>query len=168
MHLSGTRHLYAFGRQYSDATRALSSWVRNIKKRSFRNFADIRNTFGSADLVGPWIIFDIRGNKYRLVTTMDLVSQSCHVEAIFTHANYDRKHWMKTLSAREPTYLGWGPFEHASTVSDPTNEREYDSALAVVTQLGKWGASDASHPQNALLGMVLKAIRAYERVHYPI
>lgn len=167
MLISGARALSEFEKRHPDAKRALATWESNILANEFRNFADIRRTFGSADVVGAWTIFDIRGNKYRLITTVDIVNQSCHVEAILTHAQYDRRKWMRNLSTRENAYLGWGPFEHPDTVHALRSESDYDRALSVITQLGKWGAAEGSHPQNPLLGLIFSAVRAYERVHHP-
>jgi mRNA interferase HigB len=167
MLISGARTLSEFEKKHPDAKRALAAWESNLLAGDFRNFADIRRTFGSADVVGPWTIFDIRGNNYRLITTVDIVNQLCHVETILTHAQYDRRQWMRNLSTRENAYLGWGPFEHPTTVHVLRSETDYDRALSVITQLGKWGAAEGSHPQNPLLGLILSAVRAYEKVYHP-
>jgi mRNA interferase HigB len=168
MRITGSRLLDNFKKRHAKSQKALASWTRHMTEHECRNFAELRNVFSSVDVVGGWMIFDIGGNKYRLITTVDIQQQHCHIEAVLTHENYDRRRWMKQISVREPRLSGWGPYEDPSTVHPIRAESDYNAALAVVTQLGKWGASDSNHPQNRLLGMIFDALYAYEKVHYPL
>lgn len=167
MQVTGTRILRNFEKKRPESGKAIATWKQNIGTGRFGNFAELRKTFGSVDVVGPWMIFDIRGNRYRLITTIDLNRQRCHVEAALTHAQYDRRDWMKHLTTKEPSFLGWGPFEHPATVRPLYDEDDYDAALAVITQLAKWGAAESTHPQNSLLGLIFNVVHAYEQVHHP-
>jgi mRNA interferase HigB len=60
--------LREFWRKYSDVESLLREWIRMTKAAQWNFFADVRNTFRSADIYQICTIFDIGGNKYRLIT----------------------------------------------------------------------------------------------------
>ena len=70
MHLITKKALKTFWEQNPDSKTALSRWSRIIEKNKFENFAQLRKTFPSADLVGKLIVFNIGGNKYRLIVAI--------------------------------------------------------------------------------------------------
>ena len=70
MHIISKKALREFWEQYPDSETPLRRWFRIIDKNDFRNFAELRATFGSADVVDDFIVFNISGNKYRLVVVI--------------------------------------------------------------------------------------------------
>lgn len=61
--------LVKFGLKHTDAAEALNNWWRTAKGSQWKSFQDVRNDFGSVDYAGnDRYIFNIKGNKYRLVT----------------------------------------------------------------------------------------------------
>lgn len=64
-----------------------------MSKNDFRSFADIKRLFGSADKVGKFTVFDIGGNKYRLVTAIHYNRKKVYIRHVLTHADYDRENW---------------------------------------------------------------------------
>lgn len=56
---------------------------------AWRHFADVKAQFGSASAVGERIVFNIAGNKYRLVTYINFAFHTVYVRFIGTHAEYD-------------------------------------------------------------------------------
>lgn len=64
-----------------------------VEKASFSSFADLKMTFGSVDKVGVRFIFNIGGNKYRLIAAIAFTPQLLWVKAVLTHAEYDRGDW---------------------------------------------------------------------------
>lgn len=59
----------------------------------FRNLADLRAAFPTADNVDDWIVFNVGGNKYRLVTSVHFNRGKVYVRHILTHQEYDRGRW---------------------------------------------------------------------------
>jgi mRNA interferase HigB len=95
MHVITRKRLVEFGKGYPDAVIPLDNWYRIVKARRFANWAELRAVFGSADSVGNRIVvFNIGGNKYRLVTTVYYATATnmgrVYVRYVFTHAQYDR------------------------------------------------------------------------------
>ncbi len=66
-----------------------------MESRSFSSFADLRQSFGSVDKVGDLHVFDIGGNKYRLIVFLHFVQQIAYVKYVLTHADYDRMPWVQ-------------------------------------------------------------------------
>jgi len=62
---------------------------------SSASFAELRQTFSSADYVDGFTIFDVGGNSYRLVAVIHYNTQRIYVRNVMTHAEYDRNHWRK-------------------------------------------------------------------------
>jgi mRNA interferase HigB len=63
------------------------------KLAQWQNFAELRQIFASADLVGKLTVFNIGGNKYRLITYIDYQSQKVFIRHVLTHAEYDTDSW---------------------------------------------------------------------------
>lgn len=59
------------------------------------NFVELRKIFPSADQVGNFTVFNIGGNKYRLITFIDYTYQKVFIRAVLTHAEYDKDDWKK-------------------------------------------------------------------------
>jgi len=84
--------LHRASQQYPDARNALGEWETIVRRSLFSNFAEIRDTFTTASWIGPdWVIFNIRGGHYRLITRVNFQYQSFFVKEFFTHRQYD--HW---------------------------------------------------------------------------
>ena len=60
---------------------------------SFKSFMMLKQTFGSADYVRPYTVFDISGNKYRLIALIDYNLNSVLIKKVLTHKEYDRGRW---------------------------------------------------------------------------
>ena len=68
-------------------------WFKIIQGSEFENFAHLRRTFPSADKASDLVIFNIGGNKYRLIASIHFNRQKLYVRYILTHANYDKGEW---------------------------------------------------------------------------
>ena len=94
--------LVEFARKWPDAAAPLELWYRFTKRARWRHFADVKTTFGQTDLArvdsgGTVAIFDIGGNKYRLIAAIHYNTQKVFVLRILTHQEYDRGLWVKQL-----------------------------------------------------------------------
>jgi mRNA interferase HigB len=61
----------------------------------FGSFAELRETFPSADMVGDLTVFNIGGNKYRLIASIHFKRHKVYVRHVLTHAEYDQGDWKK-------------------------------------------------------------------------
>ena len=78
--------------RHPKAETPLRVWFSQVSAATWAGPADIRLTFGSADFVGDYrVIFDIGGNKYRLVARVDFAEQLLLIQRILTHEDYSRE-----------------------------------------------------------------------------
>ena len=80
---------------HSDSASSLVAWARNMETNIFTNPVAIKKTFGSADYVKPYWVFNISGNKYRLIALIDFALKTVSVEFVLVHAEYDENKWRK-------------------------------------------------------------------------
>lgn len=83
---------------HSDSAAALDYWYRLMKRGAYRNFAELKATFGSVDKVGPLFIFDVGGNKLRIVAAVHFNTGKVFIRHVLTHKDYDRGAWKKRES----------------------------------------------------------------------
>ena len=70
MHIITRKRLNEFALRHPDATSSLQHWYKLAKTKDFKSFAELREIFGSADQVGKLTVFNIAGNKVRLIAAI--------------------------------------------------------------------------------------------------
>lgn len=91
MHIITKRRLREFWEKHADSKESLSSWYKLVKKSEWKNLADVKKDFSHADLAGICTIFNIGGNKYRLITKIYYPNKKVLIRFVLTHSEYDRK-----------------------------------------------------------------------------
>jgi mRNA interferase HigB len=79
--------------RHAGSEQCLRAWYQVVKNADWTRFADVRNTYGTADLVGNKVVFDVGGNKYRLIAVIDYESHKLFVRFVLTHEEYDTGQW---------------------------------------------------------------------------
>jgi mRNA interferase HigB len=82
-----------FGNQHTDSVASLSNWLGITRRAKWLGFAELRRDFGSADQVGRRTVFNIAGNKYRLIARVNYRTQKVFVLHIVTHDEYSKGDW---------------------------------------------------------------------------
>jgi mRNA interferase HigB len=93
MHIITRKRLLEFARKHPDCSTAIKSWYRIVKRTDFNSFAELRYTFPSADKVGNLTVFNIGGNKARLLAAIHYNTHRIYIRHILTHKEYDRRSW---------------------------------------------------------------------------
>ena len=93
VHIISRKKLNEFAEKYPDSKSALIQWYRIIKQGYFDSIADIRQVFPTADKVGKLTVFNIGGNKFRLITAIHYNRQKIYIRAVLTHKEYDQGKW---------------------------------------------------------------------------
>ena len=76
---------------HADAKTAMEEWYQVISKSEWNNFADLKNTFNSADLVGNnRFVFNVKGNDYRIVAIVLFKMKTVYIRFVGTHSEYDK------------------------------------------------------------------------------
>lgn len=68
----------------------MQAWRKFIESRQFAGFSEIKAVFNSVDKVADYYIFDIAGNKFRIVAAIHFNNQIAYVRHVFTHKEYDK------------------------------------------------------------------------------
>ena len=93
MHIITRKRLLEFAKKHPDCSSALVSWYRIVKRTNFNSFKELRQTFPSADNVGKLTVFNIGGNKARLIAAMHYNTHRVYIRYILTHNEYARGFW---------------------------------------------------------------------------
>ena len=97
MHVITKKHLKEAAEQFPDAAREIAAWQKIVKTARWRNFVEVRQVFGDADHVDRYVVFNIRRNRYRLVTIMHYSREKdgrtteghIYIRSFLTHKQYD-------------------------------------------------------------------------------
>ena len=98
MRVISQKPLRAFAGRHLNAAAPLGAWNK-LMRGTFRNLVELKRTFGSVDLVPvkgtDFYVFDIGGNKFRLIAAIHFDTQKLFVRHVLTHADYDTGAWKK-------------------------------------------------------------------------
>lgn len=90
MRVISNKRLVDFAALHPESTTALKVWRKCVESTPIAHFADLKALFRSVDRVGRFCVFDICGNKFRLVAAVHFDRQILYVRHLLTHAEYDR------------------------------------------------------------------------------
>lgn len=93
MHVISFKRIREFFVRHHDSESSLISWYKTTKTARWQNLADLRAVYPSADVVGRHVVFNIGGNKYRLLARVVFRSQTIFVIRVMTHREYDLGRW---------------------------------------------------------------------------
>ena len=93
MHIISYKKLRDFITEHPDAGSPLNSWYKIVEKANFENFNDVRKVFPSADQVKNFVVFNIGGNKYRLIVFIGYTQKMVFIRHVLTHSEYDKDKW---------------------------------------------------------------------------
>ncbi|HMQ00153.1 MAG TPA: type II toxin-antitoxin system HigB family toxin [Cyclobacteriaceae bacterium] len=83
--------LNEFCKKHSDAIEPINEWWRKTKDANWANLNDLKQDFNSVDYVGnSHFVFNIKGNKYRLVVMIFFDIRTIYIRFIGTHKAYDK------------------------------------------------------------------------------
>jgi mRNA interferase HigB len=86
MHIISRKKLLQFAENHADSATALDTWYRAAKSADWQNLVETREVYPSADAVGIYTVFNIKGNHYRLIAEINYRSGTIFVRDILTHA----------------------------------------------------------------------------------
>lgn len=102
MRIISYRKLREFIEDYPESQSALDGWYTATEAASWANFAELRQSFRSADVYKDCTIFDVGGNKFRLIALVVYKTHAVYVRSVLTHADYDKGKWKDDCSKTRP------------------------------------------------------------------
>ncbi len=95
MHIITHKRIREFVEKYPDSESSLENWYRIVSQTNYDTFSQLRQHFSSADYVDGFIVFNISGNKYRLIAAIHFNRKKVYIRAILTHSEYDKGQWTR-------------------------------------------------------------------------
>ncbi len=97
MHVLARSTIARFSQEHADARDWLAKWWEVASKAHWTNLEDVRATYATADQIGGCLIFDCKGNDYRLVVQVSYRNEhtggTLFVKHFMTHAEYSKDRW---------------------------------------------------------------------------
>ena len=136
-----------------------------MKHTDFDSLADVRRTFPSADRVGRFTVFNIGGNKARLIVAIHYNRKKIYIRHVLTHAEYDEEPGRSSRMIAELERLSAAWTRMSEVLSVPHTEAEYRRVSAILDIVVDEVGEDDSHPLAALMETLGALVDAYEREH---
>jgi mRNA interferase HigB len=76
-----------------EAAQPLDDWYRVVRRADWNNLAELRADYPRADLVGSCVVFNIGGNRFRLIAKVAFRRRIVYIRFILSHKEYDRGRW---------------------------------------------------------------------------
>ncbi|WP_373540681.1 type II toxin-antitoxin system HigB family toxin [Chamaesiphon sp.] len=93
MRLIAIKNLRNEAYRYPDAKKAVETWYLVVKNANWSNLEDVRQVYRSAEAVGNFTVFNIKGNNYRLIVGINYAKQRVYFKYFLTHPDYDKDSW---------------------------------------------------------------------------
>jgi mRNA interferase HigB len=89
---------------HEDAEGPLRAWYTHVSSRtvSWHAWGDVKASFPSASILGDCVVFNIGGNKHRLIGRIRYATQKVFVLKVMTHGEYDEDKWKGECGCFEP------------------------------------------------------------------
>ena len=92
MKVIGLKALDKFKKKHGDCRKQIDEWIKDVSTSDWKSFNDIKKNYPHASILNNnTVIFNIKGNKYRLVTVVVIVAERVFIEWIGTHEEYNSK-----------------------------------------------------------------------------
>lgn len=82
-----------FTKKHAASKKPLEAWYKIVRHANFGSFSDLRKTFSSADQVGKFTVFNVGGNKYRLISAIHYNRSILYIREVMTHEEYNDDAW---------------------------------------------------------------------------
>lgn len=90
MRVIALKHIRDFCLRHPQAAQALQAWTEEARSASWQNPQDIKQRYRSASFLGHnRVVFNLKGNEYRLVVAVAYRFQAIYIKFIGSHAEYD-------------------------------------------------------------------------------
>jgi mRNA interferase HigB len=93
MHIISRKALPEFWETHPGSEGPLIRWYTIVRKTGFKDFNELRRTFPSADWVDGLVVFNVGGNKYRLIAAIHFNRGRVYIRHVLTHEDYDHGAW---------------------------------------------------------------------------
>ena len=179
MHLISAGSLKKAASKYPDVTNAIKAFCKTIEQAKWQNLIEVQQIYREAEAVGNFTVFNIKGNKYRLIIDIDYEEQVAYFKYFLTHAEYavrprvgerrkgtrtEEGNGKMTVTINREDY--WKLLREVKLVPKVIEtETEYEENLAVAEKLIA-KKKNRSEEETTLLRLLVRLIEDYEEANY--
>ncbi|HLP91686.1 MAG TPA: type II toxin-antitoxin system HigB family toxin [Nostocaceae cyanobacterium] len=95
MQIIGIEAINQFSEIHPDAEVPLNVWLKITEQAEWKHIMEVKEVYPHADFVEGYTVFNIGGNKYRLITKIIYKVKTVRIEYVLTHSEYDEGRWKK-------------------------------------------------------------------------
>ncbi|BAY79937.1 hypothetical protein NIES25_64250 (plasmid) [Nostoc linckia NIES-25] len=93
MHVISRKKLREYCKEHTDCYEVLDDWYRTASQAIWGNLLEVQTVYPTAEAVGNFTVFNIKGNKYRLIVSINYQKQVIYIKYVLTYAEYDKDNW---------------------------------------------------------------------------
>jgi mRNA interferase HigB len=93
MRIISQKKIREFWEKHRESETVMREWINRVYDADWDNFSDVRKTFNHADVYKCCTIFDVGGNKYRIITKIKYEWKIVYIRFVLNHFEYDQKKW---------------------------------------------------------------------------
>jgi mRNA interferase HigB len=93
MRIISPKKIRGFWEKHRESETVMSEWINRVYDAKWDNFSDVRKTFNHADIYKCCTIFDVGGNKYRIIAKIKYEWKIVYIRFVLNHFEYDQKKW---------------------------------------------------------------------------
>lgn len=93
MHIISRKKLRDFCSKHADSCDILNAWYKTASQASWTNLSEVQAVYPQAESIRNFTVFNIKGNRYRLIVDLVYREQIIYIKYILTHAEYDKDEW---------------------------------------------------------------------------
>jgi mRNA interferase HigB len=97
----------------------MNEWFHIVKHSDWESFADVRSTYNATDKVEHLTVFDVGGNKFRIITAIDYVHGIIYIRNVLHHRDYLKGQWKNDQFGKK----GWKATEKPPAVAGRVNQK---------------------------------------------
>jgi mRNA interferase HigB len=91
--LTAISRLWGAAAKYPDVALQIEDWNEIVKIATWQNLTEVQQTYSSAEAVGNFTVLNIKGNRYRLIFSINYLRQIICFKYFLAHAEYDKENW---------------------------------------------------------------------------
>ena len=139
----------------------ISEWYKIAKAAEWQNLVDVRRVYPHADYVEPYTVFNLRGNKYRLIVKIEYRRQMIFVKHLLTHEEYDRGG--EKMNALAVAYAELLSETRPEVIRAEKQNQEYIARLEELTS-----KQNVTAAEDKLIQLLTVLVEKFEDSHYPV
>jgi mRNA interferase HigB len=134
---------------YGSLSGPLDAWYRIARGSAWQSIGQVRRSFPSADAVGAYVVFNMKGNTFRLIAEINYRTERLYIRYVLAHAEYDKDDESHEHPPRQPSLRSTPPPIPSAHIRSPGQNDAYIHALHQLEQSHESWTAEQTAEQTA-------------------